>query len=74
MKQKETDLELMLHDQMIDMLARGTSLDRDRTRVLALVKVLPKYIESMMNEKGEKKNEQGTSKTKKGAKPSSTKR
>lgn len=60
MTEKNEILDLMVHEQMVDMLANGTNQDRDRTRVFALMKVLPKYIDKVVSEKlkktGAKKN------------------
>lgn len=47
MKTEKPLLDLLVAEQMSIMLSEGTNLDRDRTRVLALIKVLPKYFEKM---------------------------
>jgi len=51
MKKDTPILDLMVADKMADLLVEGSNPDRDRTRVLALIKVLPKYIEMIMSEK-----------------------
>ena len=61
-KEERCILDIKVQDKMRAMLDAGTNLDRDRARVLALIKVLPEFIKELMN--NESKKETKKSKTK----------